>query len=67
MRSEFASCAPHGSWTATTQTHERVQSRSLADAEAYRAKWHEEDKEGFNEERLPWSDRPFADLVAGVS
>ncbi len=27
--------------------------RELADAEAYDAKWHEEDKESFHRERLP--------------
>ena len=27
--------------------------REFADAEAYEAKWHEEDKERFHQERLP--------------
>ena len=27
--------------------------REFADAEAYEAKWHEEDRESFHQERLP--------------
>jgi hypothetical protein len=41
-----------------TSAREAVESRArtehdFADAEAYEAKWHEEDKERFHRERLP--------------
>jgi hypothetical protein len=36
----------------TAESQERTE-REVADAEAYEAKWHEEDKERFHRERLP--------------
>ena len=36
----------------TAESKERTE-REVADAEAYEAKWHEEDKERFHRERLP--------------
>jgi hypothetical protein len=36
----------------TAESQERT-AREVADAEAYEAKWHEEDKERFHRERLP--------------
>ena len=39
---------------ANTDANARARSeQEFADAEAYEAKWHEEDKERFHQERLP--------------
>ena len=43
-----------GEHPATEDAQERARTQQeFADAEAYEAKWHEEDKERYHQERLP--------------